>query len=284
MSSIGANDPRSFLGDNADPESIELYRQQQNLDKPIVIRFFIYIGDILSGRSPRSLETGERVDKLFFSRLKNTALLAIMSILLGVALAIPLGISSAINRGKLNGSLASFVSLIGLSLPSFWLSVMLMLLFSFKLKLLPSSGYGSARHMILPVMSLSVSLVGLIARTLRNSILEEKQKGYYLFLEAKGLSERRIVYYHLLKGSGVSLITAICQQASYVMTGSVLIETIFNYPGIGLLIYRAILARDVNLVTFSIVICSLIMALINLVADVLYMSLDPEFKNGVENH
>lgn len=281
MSFIERDTARLYLPAESDEESIEEFNREYNLDKGLLERFFLYLKGLATGDSGRSFATREKVSSLFFSRLKNTLLLAFCSIFICIFLSIPLGSISAVKKGTILDRIASFISLIGLSIPSFWLSILLIYFFSYKIKIFPSSGFGGFKYLVLPVISLSLSLLSLVSRSVRNSMLEEMAKPYFLFLQAKGLSNFRIVYFHLLRASSIAVITAIGQQLSFVLTGSVLIESIFSYPGIGLLIYSSILSRDSQVVTYSIVMCSLMMAAVNLLVDILLIVLDPDFKENV---
>jgi len=169
-------------------------------------------------------------------------------------------------------------ALFGVSMPNFWLGLMLMLLFSLKLGWLPSGGSGGWKYVVLPAMTVGLGLCALITRTTRSAMLDVLRADYMTTARAKGAPERRVIYVHGLRNAMIPIVTAIGMQFAYVMTGSALAETVFGWPGIGRLVFESIAKRDIPVVTGSIILCCVLMAVINLGVDIIYAFCDPRIK------
>ena len=169
-------------------------------------------------------------------------------------------------------------ALFGVSMPNFWLGLMLVLLFSLTLGLLPSGGSGGVRYLVLPALTVGLGLAALITRTTRSSMLDVLRQDYMTTAKAKGASRRRVIYRHGLRNAMIPIVTAVGMQFSYVMTGSALAEKVFSWPGIGLLVADSITKRDTPMVTGSIILCCILMAIINLMVDIIYAYCDPRIK------
>ena len=281
MSKAGGNPVSSILGENASAEQVREIEHQLGLDRAFLLRYADYMAGVFKGDMGVSYVTGEDVFRTFFRYFPWTLCLSFLSLSIAIALAVPLGISAAVHKGSFKDTICTVVSLIGTSMPSFWLSLILILVFSYRLKLLPSGGSGSIRHLILPSVSIAFALVGLIARMTRNSMLDSMDKDYVVFARAKGLSERRVIYKYCLRNAMTGIMTSIGQQASFIMTGSVLAETVFSIPGVGRLIFQSIASRDIPMVTGAIVLCCLIMSLVNLLCDILIAFFDPRIRDNL---
>ena len=277
--SLAPGDPvLVVLGDNATEEAAEAMRSELGLDKPFLERYVNYIWDLLHGDFGKSYKTKLSVSDQILSRFPNTILLALSSMLIALLFGIPLGILSAKKQYTLLDNVASVGGLISVSMPNFWLGLMLIILFSLKLHWLPSGGKNGFASLILPALTVGFGLAALITRTTRSSMLDVIRQDYMTTARAKGCSEKRVIFRHGLKNALIPIITAIGLQMSLVITGSVLAETVFSWPGIGRLVYDSISKRDTPMVTGSIIMCSVLMCIINLVVDLIYAFFDPRIK------
>ena len=200
------------------------------------------------------------------------------ALIVAVIISIPVGIWTALNQNTWKDTLGMVVALFGVSMPNFWLGLMLVLVFSLGLGWLPSGGSDGIRFLILPALTVGLGLAALITRTTRSSMLDVIRQDYMTTAKAKGASFKRVIYRHGLRNAMIPIVTAIGMQFSLVMTGSALAETVFSWPGIGLLVVQSINKRDTPTVTGSIILCCILMALINLVVDIIYAYCDPRIK------
>lgn len=283
MSLAGGDPVREILPENATVEQQEALREQMGLNDPFLVQYFRYMSGIFVGDMGTSYKTGLDVFDTFMGRLPLTLILGGTALLIACVIAIPLGVWAALNQNTWKDTSGMVVALFGVSMPNFWLGLMLMLLFSLKLGLLPSGGADSWKCLIMPAVTVGVSLAALITRTTRSAMLDVIRQDYMTTARAKGVSKRRVINYHGFRNAIIPIVTAIGIQFSYVMTGSVMAETVFAWPGIGKLISDSITKRDVPMVTGSIVLCCIMMAIINLVVDVVYAFCDPRIKAQYSN-
>ena len=211
-------------------------------------------------------------------KLPNTLMLGGAAVLIAIVIALPLGIYTAIHQNTWKDTAGMVFALFGTSMPNFWLGLMLIIIFSLKLGWLPSGGKGGIDSLILPALTVGLGLAALITRPTRSSMLDVIRQDYMTTARAKGCSEKRVIFTHGLKNALIPIITAIGLQMSMVITGSVLAETVFSWPGIGRLVYDSIAKRDTPMVTGSIILCSAFMCLINLFVDLVYAFFDPRIK------
>lgn len=204
--------------------------------------------------------------------------LAGASVLIATLIALPLGIYTAIHENTWKDTLGMIFALFGVSMPNFWLGLMLIIVFSLKLKWFPSGGKSGPLSLVLPALTVGLGLAALITRTTRSSMLDVIRQDYIRTARAKGCSEKRVIRRHALPNALIPIITVIGMQLSNVMTGSVLAESVFSWPGIGRLIFESISKRDTPMVTGSIIMCSMLMVLINLLVDIVYAFFDPRIK------
>ena len=278
MSLTGGDPVMTILPENATVEQQEALREEMGLNDPFFIRYFRYVGGMVTGDMGESYVTKLDVFKTFMGRLPMTLALGGTAVIISVLISIPLGIWTALNQNTWKDTLGMVFALFGVSMPNFWLGLMLVLLFSLKLGWFPSGGSGSVHYLVLPAMTVGLGLAALITRTTRSSMLDVLRQDYMTTAKAKGASRRRVIYRHGLRNAMIPIVTAIGMQFSLVMTGSALAEKVFSWPGIGLLVADSITKRDTPMVTGAIILCCVLMALINLLVDVVYAFCDPRIK------
>lgn len=278
MSLTGGDPVQTILPENASIEQQEALREEMGLNDPFFVQYFRYVGGIITGDMGTSYVTGLDVFDTFMHRLPMTLALGGTALIVAVIISIPVGIWTALNQNTWKDTLGMVVALFGVSMPNFWLGLMLVLVFSLGLGWLPSGGSDGIRYLILPALTVGLGLAALITRTTRSSMLDVIRQDYMTTAKAKGASFKRVIYRHGLRNAMIPIVTAIGMQFSLVMTGSALAETVFSWPGIGLLIVQSINKRDTPTVTGSIILCCILMALINLVVDIIYAYCDPRIK------
>lgn len=278
MSLTGGDPVQTILPENASIEQQEALRESMGLNDPFFIQYFRYVGGIVTGDMGTSYVTGLDVFDTFMHRLPMTLALGGTALIVAVIISIPVGIWTALNQNTWKDTLGMVVALFGVSMPNFWLGLMLVLVFSLGLGWLPSGGSDGIRYLILPALTVGLGLAALITRTTRSSMLDVIRQDYMTTAKAKGASFKRVIYRHGLRNAMIPIVTAIGMQFSLVMTGSALAETVFSWPGIGRLVVESINKRDTPTVTGSIILCCILMALINLIVDIIYAYCDPRIK------
>ena len=288
MAAIPGDPATAILGSYATPENVEKLNRDLGLDKPLPQQYVIWLGNIMQGDFGRSYTLNRPVIDEVLERFNATLILAGAAMLLCAFLGLIAGIVSAVRQFGWADRLITFIVLIGISVPSFWLGLMLILLFAVNLQWLPASGmyaiYGGGdlpdllRHLVLPAITLSVVATGVIARLTRAAMLEVLRQDYIRTARAKGLAERRVIYRHAFKAALVSVIPVLGVQAGFVIGGAVYIETVFQWPGIGAMLVKAITTRDLLLVQGGVLVVAVAYLLFNLLADVLQSVLDPRLR------
>ena len=278
MSLTGGDPAMIVAGEGATKEEIEAVREELGLNDPFMVRYANYVKGMVTGDMGKSYVTNKDVFKTFMEKLPNTLMLGGAAVLIAIVIALPLGIYTAIHQNTWKDTAGMVFALFGTSMPNFWLGLMLIIIFSLKLGWLPSGGKGGIDSLILPALTVGLGLAALITRTTRSSMLDVIRQDYMTTARAKGCSEKRVIFTHGLKNAPIPIITAIGLQMSMVITGSVLAETVFSWPGIGRLVYDSIAKRDTPMVTGSIILCSAFMCLINLFVDLVYAFFDPRIK------
>jgi peptide/nickel transport system permease protein/oligopeptide transport system permease protein len=272
-------DPAQVLaGQMATPEDIEHIRHQLGLDRPVYIQYAVFLGQLAKFDLGRSARTQNPVIQEIWARLPNTILLAVVAITLACLFGIPAGIISAIRPYTYLDYLVTSAALFGISMPVFWLGLMLVIVFSVILPWLPAGGTGSWKHVILPSITLTAFVVAFIARMTRSSMLEVLSQDYTTTARSKGLKEKVVVIKHALKNALIPIITVVGLQFGMLLGGAVLTETVFAWPGVGRLIVDSILARDYPVIQGTILIFGLIYTLVNLMVDVIYAFVDPRIR------
>ena len=278
MSLTGGDPARQIAGDRATEAEVEAIREEMGLNDPFLVRYGNYMKGMLTGDMGKSYVTNKDVFRTFMEKLPNTLMLGGAAVLIAIIVSLPLGIYTAIHQNTWKDTAGMVFALFGTSMPNFWLGLMLIILFSLKLHWLPSGGKNGFASLILPALTVGFGLAALITRTTRSSMLDVIRQDYMTTARAKGCSEKRVIFRHGLKNALIPIITAIGLQMSLVITGSVLAETVFSWPGIGRLVYDSISKRDTPMVTGSIIMCSVLMCIINLVVDLIYAFFDPRIK------
>ena len=288
MSMIPGDPATAILGSYATPENVEKLNRDLGLDKSMVEQYFIWIGNLLHGDLGRSYSLNKPVLDEVLSRFNATLILAGTALVICSILGLIAGVISAVRQFGLADKVITFVVLIGISAPSFWLGLILILLFAVKIKLFPVSGmyaiYGGGgpldllHPLFLPAMTLAVVATGVIARLTRTAMLEVLRQDYIRTARAKGLSERKVIYKHAFKAALVSVIPVIGIQAGFVLGGAVYIETVFQWPGIGSMLVTAISTRDLLLVQGGVLVVAAAYVLFNLAADVVQTIIDPRLR------
>ncbi len=272
-------DPRG-----ADKETVDRLREELGLNDPLPVQYLNYVGGLLQGDMGTSITTRTPVSEEIRARLPATLELAVAGMALVLLVSIPLGILSAVHRGSIVDMFSTGVALLGVSIPSFWLGIMLMLLFSLQLGWLPSSGRGDGtfsgelRSLILPAVTLAFGLLGLATRIMRSSMLEVLGRDYVRTARAKGASSRRVVLKHGLRNAFIPLLTILGIQFAGLLGGTVIIETIFAWPGIGRLAVNAIFRRDYPVIMGTVLVFSVTFLIVNLLIDILYTLIDPRIR------
>jgi peptide/nickel transport system permease protein len=222
--------------------------------------------------------TSDNVLEEIITRFPATMLLAFSSLIISLTIAIPAGIIGAIKKNTIIGQLFMTGSLIGVSIPNFWLGLLLIWLFAYALRLLPSYGYGGFSHLVLPAVTLGTSMAAITTRLTRSSMLDVLNQEYIVTAKAKGLDNRTIILKHALKNAMLPIITFAGMQLGFLLGGSVIVETIFSWPGIGKLLVDSIYARDFSMVQGCVLIIGITFALTNLIVDIAYAFLDPRIR------
>ena len=295
-----------LLGDNATPDEVARVRHEWGLDQPLLIQYWQFISRAVVGDFGRSLKFGEPVIKLVFERLPATVELASMSLLVATLISIPIGTYSAIKRDTLFDHAGTGVALIGVSLPNFWLGIMLIYFLGGQWNLLPVAGrieYGieikpitklflvdslltanfagfwsALQHLLMPAVTLGTALAALVTRITRSSVLEAMRQDYVTTARAKGLSEGVVIRRHILRNALITVVTILGLQLGALLNGSVITETVFSYPGIGDLLIQSISVRDYKLTQVLILFFGVIYFIVNLLVDMLYTVIDPRIK------
>lgn len=271
----------TFIGleQTATEEQLVQFSEKYNLNDPLYIQFFEWLKNfLLNGDIGTSYVYHEPVIYLLKLRLPATILLATSSMLIIVILGISLGVYSALKQNKLSDHILRFVSLFGVSMPGFWIGLLLILLFSVKLKLIPATGYGSLENLFLPALALSSHSIASVMRITRTSMLETLGQDYIKFAVAKGLSTRTIVLRHAMKNALLPVITVLGFQMGYLLGGSIVIEQVFTWPGIGSLLVNSISARDIPVVQGCVMCIVAMFLMINFLVDIFYTYLDTRIK------
>ncbi len=274
----------TMLGPQAPVEAVEELREELGLNKNIAEQYLIYLKDLLKGNFGKSYAYNEPVMKLILERFPNTLILTAISMLLAMFIAIPIGIISATRQYSIFDYVSMIGALVGVSMPIFWLGLMLVLVFSVNLEWLPSIGMGSMdkglwdviKHLILPCVCLATIPAATFARITRSSMLDIVKQDYIKSLRSKGLRENIVIWTHAFKNALPPILTVIGLQVSTSLSGAILTETIFSWPGMGRMIVDAIENRDYMLIQGSILFIAFIFVFVNLIVDILYLYVNPK--------
>ena len=304
---LAPGDPVTLLlGEDAEPHEIEEVTREWGLDQPIVVQYWQFVSQAVQGNFGESMRYGEPVVTLVAERLPATVELALASLLVAIIIALPIGVYSAIKHNSLWDHSGMTVALVGISVPNFWLGIMLIFFLGGQLNLLPVAGrltYGvdvppvtqlmlvdaliagdlaafwdAVKHILLPAITLGTSFAAIITRISRSSVLEVIRQDYITTARAKGLSERTVIWKHTLRNALITIITILGLQLGALLSGSVITETVFSWPGIGSLLIQAITTRDYKLAQGVIFFFAMVYFLVNLTVDLLYTWVDPRIR------
>ena len=267
-----------LLPPNASREEIDALTRSLGLDQPLIVQYGRFLARVAQGDFGTSLQHQQPAMALVAERLPASALLAVTALLLAVAVALPLGIVAAARRGTVLDRAAVALAALGQSAPIFWTGLMLMLVGSVILQLLPTSGYGTWRHLILPALSLASYPMAAIARLVRSGMLEVLDADYVRTARATGLPERRVVLKHTLRNAALPIVTVVGLQFGLLLGGAIVCEMIFSWPGVGRLMIFAIYNRDFPLVEAAVFVMAIVFVLGNMLVDLCYAWLDPRVK------
>jgi len=275
---VPGNPVDNLLHPGSPPEAREKLIKEYGLDKPIYQQYIIWLANIFKGNLGVSITEQRSVFKLLLLKLPNTVALGITSLLICFILGIFLGAVSAIKQNTIVDYISMVLALLGVSMPTFWLGLMLMLIFSVNLGWFPISGYGDLKSLILPAFTLGLAGAGLIARITRASMLEIAQKDYIAIVRAKGISNAQVIIKHIFRNALIPIITLLGLRLGWIVGGSVTMEIVFNRPGLGRLLVNSIFRRDYPVIQGALLILIFTVMVGNLIADILYAYADPQIR------
>ncbi|QCJ44470.1 glutathione ABC transporter permease GsiC [Bacillus sp. S3] len=275
---IPGDPARLVAGPDAGPKDVELVRQQLGLDKPITTQYFTYIGNLFQGDLGVSMKTKRPVYDEIAQRFMPTFWLTVWSMVWAILFGLLIGVISATKRNKWQDYAGMFSAVSGISLPSFWLGLMLIQLFSVKLGWFPTGGSDSWKAYVLPSITLGAGVAAVIARFARSSLMEILKEDYIRTGRAKGLKENAVVWRHALKNAMIPVITMTGLQFGFLLGGSIVVETVFSWPGLGRLLIDSVSFRDYPLIQAEMLLFALEFILINLLVDILYGVMNPQIR------
>ncbi|WPZ33873.1 ABC transporter permease [Thalassobaculum sp. OXR-137] len=290
---IAPGDPlNTLLPEDASAETIAMVKKAYGFDKPIPVQYAIWLGKVLTGDLGNSIATGRAVTDELFKALGNTILLAAGAVIVAFSLAFVMGLVAGYHAGGPVDRGVTGIAVIGVSIPNYWLGIVLVIIFAVELNVLPATGMGPRgsddfnfwewnhfRHLLMPMVTLSMIPIGIITRTTRAAVAEILNQDFVETLRAKGLNEREILF-HVIKNCMPQVLAVMGLQFGYLMGGSILVETIFTWPGTGFLLNKAILTRDLPVLQGTILVLAMIFVATNLVIDLLQTMVDPRLKRS----
>jgi ABC-type dipeptide/oligopeptide/nickel transport system permease component len=256
----------------------QAYAERMGLDGPLIVQYAIFLRNALQGDFGISLRTRQPATKLVFERVGRTLKLATAGLVVALLISIPLGVFAAIHRGRVWDRVSIVFALLGQSIPSFWLGIVLVLVFAIKLNWLPTSGVGTWKHYVLPALVLGWGMSAGIVRLLRSGMLEVLGAEYIKFARAKGLSEGKVVWKHALRNAAIPVITFVGFMYGVIIASAVVVEVVFGWPGLGFLAYESTLWRDFPVLQLTVLLYTSIIVFINLLIDLSYGLLDPRVR------
>ena len=277
-----SGDPALMLSQGAGSvteEDLQNIRTGLGLDRPFLVQYGDFLGGAVRGDFGLSFMGGTPVAQLMGDALPATLALAFVSLLLSIGVSVPLGIKAAVNKGKGVDQFIRIISLVGLSFPNFWLAIMLVLLLSITFPLLPPSGWDGATSLVLPALTMAIILSATNVRLVRTAMLETLSAQYIMVARSKGLKEHVVLYKHALRNCAIPLITYIGLQFGNLIGGLVVVEKVFNWPGLGTLAFDAIANRDYPVLQGTVTVLAVIIVAVNLLVDIAYGLVDPRIRN-----
>jgi peptide/nickel transport system permease protein len=269
---------QAMLGESASPADLVELRARLGLDRPLIVQYGRFLKGLARGDLGTSLRTNQPVAEAIAERMPATFELGMAAMLIAVLFAVPLGVMAAVGAGTVIDHTATTLALVGISMPNFWLGPLLAIVFSVTLGWLPVSGRGTLAHLVLPAVTLAAPLAAVLARMTRASVIEELREPYILAARARGVSKARAVLQHAFRNSLIPIVTVVGLQFGAVLTGAVITETIFAWPGVGRLLIQSISFRDYPLVQGCILLIAVTYVSVNLLTDLVYGFLDPRIR------
>lgn len=260
-------------------EEYQQIRKEMGLDRNIMLQYILFWGRTLQGDFGYSFRYGVPVVKLIGERLPNSAKLGAAAALIGVFLGLPLGIFAALNRGTVLDNLTTTIAVFGVVVPQFWLGIMLIIIFAVELGILPTSGTGSWKHIILPAFTLSTGLIATVARMSRSGMLEALSQDYIRTARAKGLSQRLVIFRHALRNGSISIITVVVSSLPHLLGSVVVVEVVFAWPGVGNLMAQSVSNRDYPVVFLDVILFGAVTVFIFFLMDLIYAFVDPRIRH-----
>ena len=276
-----------MLGPLATKESIEKLHQELGLDRPLVVQYLAWMSKVVRLDFGRSVVLGREVFPEIWLRFKATMILTLASLSLAVLIGVVAGITSAVRQYSIFDGLSMLGALAGVSMPVFFTGIVLIILFSMQLNLFPTAGmYSPAggdlldllHHLVLPAITLGTASAAVLARMTRSAMLETIRQDYIRTARAKGLAERAVIYVHALRNAAITIITVLGMQVGYQLGGAILTETVFSWPGIGMMMVRAIQVRDYPMVQGGVLFVAAVFVFVNIIVDIAYAFLDPRIR------
>ena len=268
----------TLLSFEATDEQRELMEAYWGLDKSLPEQYGVFIGNIFKGDLGDSFKWRQPVTDLVRDRFPNTIILAVLAVVLATWIAVPLGVLSAVHRNTIFDTLGKSIALIGQSAPPFWLGLMLMWIFAVRLDLVPTTGKGGPSSFVLPTIALGLFWVAAMMRLIRSAMLDVLDSEYVQLARIKGLTESKVIWKHVLRNAGIAPLTYFGIILGSLLVGSVTVETVFAWPGLGYLVFEAVISRDYPLVQAVVLIFSVLFIAVNLFVDILYAYLDPRIR------
>lgn len=269
-----------LLPPEATKEDVELLRREMGLDRPLVLQYFKFLSGMMRGDFGKSFVAHKPALSLVLERMPMTLWLAASGLLLALIISIPLGVLAAIRRNRIQDHTASVLAVLGQAMPLFWLDIMLIIIFAVKLRLLPASGAGSFKHIILPAAGIAVSLLPILMRLTRSRMIEILSQDYIRTARAKGLGERAVLFRHALRNALIPVVTILGFQFGMLLGGAVITETIFAWPGVASLVVESIFNSDFPVVQAAVALFALLIVFANLITDITVAWLDPKTRFG----
>jgi peptide/nickel transport system permease protein len=266
---------REQTAQNPSQEAIQEFRRAHGLDQPIPVQYVEWMGGILRGDLGQSYYHDTPVTTMILTRFGETFELAVAAIVIALVISIPAGVVSATHKGRFADYVSQLASLLGISMPNFWLGYLLLLVFSLYLGLFPISGAGTLQELVLPAVTLGSGVAAIVTRLLRSSMLDVLEEEYISTARSKGLVERIVVYKHALRNALIPVVTIVGLQFGYLLNGAVIVEIVFQRPGLGKLLIQAIFARDYPIVQGLVLVIAVMFVVSNLLVDVAYRYIDP---------
>jgi peptide/nickel transport system permease protein len=275
---VSGDPTQLLLPETATPDDRELFKKQHGLDRPIPIQYVHYVANLLRGDLGRSLIDERPALDAVLERLPATIELTLTAMLIAVVVGIPAGVLSAVRRGSILDRLAMFGALIGQSMATFWVGILLILVLAVQLRWLPVSGRDGPIHLVLPALTLSLYMMPVLARMTRSSMLEVWRQDFVRTARAKGLPEGAVILRHSLRAAMIPVVTVLGLQFGGALAGAIVTESVFAWPGVGTFVLDAIYKRDYPVVQAAVLVVATVYILTNLLVDVLYVALDPRIR------